>query len=131
MSQRSGLGMVVSALRSAVSPGEMAVGLVAADSKVLTVAPFGATRRTCSLRSAAVAASFLIVLRTWMVADEALTSGVVTNVPHGMIWASPVVTRRTSRLMPAPVYQRLAGCCELSARTARTLLPGLRWGVSS
>ena len=66
-----------------------------------------------------------------MVADPAETSGVVTKVPQGAMWMAPVVMRRTWRLMPAPGYQREAGCWESSTRTAMMFLPAWRCGVRS
>ena len=129
MSQRSGLAMVVSAFRSAVAPGARSQRLRRAAPAlpartVAAVRPRSAARRSESF--AAAADSLVTVLRTWMVAESAETAGVVTNVPQGTMCVSPVVTRRTWRLMPAPGYQRDAGCCESSTRTAITFLPALQ-----
>ena len=91
-----------------------------------TVCRSGQVSATRSERLAGDADSLVTVVRTWMVADSAETSGVVTKVPQGTMWASPVVTRRTWRLMPAPGYQREAGCWESSTRTAMMFLPGMQ-----
>ncbi len=80
---------------------------------------------------AGVKASLAAVARTWMVAEAAETVGVVTKVPQGAMWVAAVVMRRTWRLMPAPGYQREAGCWLVSERTARVLGPVWRQEVRS
>ncbi len=123
--------MLVSAFRSAVAPAATSVASEAIGFVVLMALPFGAVSRTLSESFASVADSFVTVLRTWIVAESAITEGVVTNVPHGTMCASPVVMSRTWRLIPAPGYHRDAGCCESSTFTAITFLPACRCGVSS
>src|SRR5437764_13267776 len=129
-SQRSGLGTKASASSSPVTPGAIDIG--AAEEIGFTICPpFGPRMRICSERLTGSEDWLMAVLRTWTVADFAETIGVVTNVPHGAICVASVVTRRTWRLIPAPEYQREAGCSELSTRTAMTFVPGRRCGVSS
>lgn len=78
----------------------------------------GASMVMARVTSAVVSESLMMVERTLTVASELLRSGVVTKVPQGTMWVSPVVMRRTWRLMPEPGYQREAGCWESSTRTA-------------
>ena len=93
--------------------------------------PVGEMRVTARVTLAGVGDWLVAVVRTWMVAEAAVTVGVVTKVPQGAMWVAEVVMRRTWRLMPAPGYQREAGCWLVSERTARMLGPGWRQGVRS
>ena len=116
-----GIGDCGLGLQVAIGSGREIEGLRGGMSLV-TALPFGAVRRTRNESFADAADSLVTVLRMWIVAESTMTVGVVTNVPHGTMCVSPVVTRRTCRLIPAPGYQRDAGCCESSTRHRQYIL---------